>query len=91
MWIVSGVTNIMSDSFFIAIEYIISSSCNVDCIDEAIFPEGIGEIPKGFLVSGSNEIELIVYSSDSATLHLAMEEETARYISIADENELTEE
>ena len=78
-------------SLFITTEHIVGTACDVDGIDEAIFPEGIGEIPKGFLVSSNNEIELIVYSSDSATFNFTMQEEAARYISIADKNELTEE
>ena len=91
MGIICRITDVMADSVFVTIEHIICTASDIDGIDEAIFPEGIGEIPKGFLVSGSNEIELIIYPSDSATLHLAMQEKTARYFSIADENELTEE
>ena len=81
----------MPEAIFVTIEHIICTACDIDGIDEAIFPEGIGKVPEGFLVASGDEIELVVYPSDSATFNFTMQEEAAWYISIADENELTEE
>ena len=81
----------MSDTIFIAIEDIVGSACDVDGIDEAIFAEGISEIPKGFFVAGCNEVELVTDATDGAAFYLAMQEETRGDGAIANKDELTEE
>ena len=91
MRIICCITDIMPYTIFVAIEDIIGTASDVDGIDEAVFAEGIGEVPEGFLVTGGDVVELVVDTADGATLHLAMQEETAWYFSVADENELAEE
>ena len=76
MWIICRITNVMPYAVFTAIEHIISTASDVDGIDEAIFTEGIGKVPKSFLVAGGNEIELVTDATDGSTLHFAMQEET---------------
>ena len=91
MWVICRITKIMTEAGFIAIEYIISSACDVDGIDEAIFTEGIGKVPEGFLVASGDVVKLVANTTNGTTLHLAMQEETAWNHAIADEDELTEE
>ena len=91
MWIISRIANVMTDAIFITIEDIVGTAGDVDGIDEAVFAEGIGKVPKGFLVAGGDVVELVINAAYGATFHLAMQEETARYFSVADEDELAEE
>ena len=91
MWIFVWLSYVMFKSIFIAIEYVISTASDVDGINESVFAEGIGKVPEGFLVAGGDEIELVAYAPDGSTFHLAMQEETAWYFSIANEDKLAEE
>ena len=63
MRIIRRITNIMSYTIFAAIEYIVCSTSNIDGIDETVFAEGIGKVPKGFLVAGGVETEFVIISS----------------------------
>ena len=91
MWILFGITNIMSYCIFTTIIYIIGSTCNIDSINETVFAKGIGKVPKGFFMTGGNEVKLVANTTNGAALYLTMQEETARDGTIADENELAEE
>ena len=81
----------MSNTILIAIEYIVSAACDINGINETVFTESIGKVPKGFLVAGGDEIELVIDTANGAALHLAVQEETGGDGAIADEDELTEE
>ena len=63
MWIIRRITNVISDSILIAIEHIICASSDIDGIDEAVFSESIGKVPKGFLMAGGVETEFVIISS----------------------------
>ena len=63
MWIISYITYILSAPILTAIEYITGTACDIDGINESVFTEGICEVPKGFFVAGSDEIELVIISS----------------------------
>ena len=52
----------MSYTILTAIEDIISTTCDIDGIDETVFTESVGKIPEGFFVAGGNEIELVIIS-----------------------------
>ena len=64
--IISGIAYVMLDTIFIATEYIIGTTCNVDGINENVFAEIINKVPKGFLVAGSDVVKLIKMSKDAA-------------------------
>ena len=91
MWIISGIANIMSDAILTAIEEIIRSTSYVDGVDEAVFAEGIGKVPKGFFMAGGDEVKLVADAAYGATLHLVVQEEAAGDGAVADEDELAEE
>jgi hypothetical protein len=91
MRIVGSIAYIMPVACFVTIEHIIGTACNVDGIYETVFSKGIGEVPEGFFVASSDVVELIIDTANRATLYLAVQEETARYFSVADEDELAEE
>ena len=91
MWIIRRITDVVLGTVFTAIEDIIGTTCDVDCIHEAVFSEGIGKVPEGFFVASGNEVELVTDAANGASLHFAMQEETTRDGTIADENELSEE
>jgi len=65
----------MSNSIFATIEAIIITAGDVDGIDETVFAEGIGKVPKGFLVAGGDVVELVINAAYGATFHFAMQEE----------------
>ena len=81
----------MPEAILSAIEDIVGAASDIDSIDETIFAEGIGEVPKGFFVAGGNEVELVGDSANGATLYLAMQEEAGGDAAVADKDELTEE
>ena len=81
----------MPNAIFAAIEDIVCTACDVDSIDEAVFAEGIGEVPESFFMAGGDEVKLIADTANGATLHLAVQEETGGDGAVADKNELTEE
>ena len=60
MRIIHWFADVMTDTFFIAVEHIVCTASDVDDIDEAVFTEGIGEVPKGFLVASGDVVELVV-------------------------------
>ena len=91
MWIICLIADVMPESIFIAIENVVGTACDINGIDKAVFAEGIGEVPEGFFVAGGDVVELIVDTTDGATLHLAMQEETAWDSAVADKDELAEE
>ena len=62
MWIIGRITYVMSYTILTAIEDIISTTCDIDGIDETVFTESVGKIPEGFFVAGGNEIELVIIS-----------------------------
>jgi len=91
MWVIISIANVMSNTRFIAIEYIIGTASYVDGIDEAVFAEGIGKVPEGFLVASGDIEELVVNASYGTAFHLTMQEETARDGAITHKDELAEE
>ena len=52
MWIVCSIADVVPDAILVAIENIVGTAGDVDGVDEAVFAEGIGEVPEGFLVAG---------------------------------------
>ena len=66
MRIVGSIAYIMPVACFIAIEHIIGTASDIYGIDEAVFTEGIGKIPKGFLVAGGDVVKLINMSNGTA-------------------------
>ena len=59
MRIIRGGANVVPDAILTAIETIVCSAGDVDGVDEAVFAEGIGEVPEGFLVASGDEVELV--------------------------------
>ena len=90
MRIVGSIAYIMPVACFVTTVAMVCTTCNVDGIDETVFAEGIGKVPEGFLVTGGDEVKLVTNAANGSTLHLAMQEETARDGTIADENELAD-
>ena len=61
MWIIGGIAYVVPDAVLIATEHVIGPACDVDGVDEAVFTEGIGKVPKGFLESGGTVVPIISY------------------------------
>ena len=46
----------------------------VNGIDEAVFTEGISEVPESFLVASGDVVELVVNASNGTAFDLTMQE-----------------
>ena len=90
MRIICRITDVMSDTILTAIEDIVGTASDVDGINEAVFAEGIGKVPKGFFVAGGDEIELVVDAANGATFYLAVQEEAGGDGAITDKDELAD-
>ena len=59
---------------FVTTKHIVCTTCNVNGIDEAVFTEGISEVPEGFLVASGDVVELVVNASNGTAFDLTMQE-----------------
>ena len=60
----------------VAVEAVVGSAGDVDGIDETIFAEGVGKVPKCFLVAGGDVVKPIAYAANGSAFYFAMQIET---------------
>ena len=82
MWIFGDISDVMTDAISVAVEYIIGTASDVDGIEEAVFTEGIGKVPEGFLVAGGDVEELVFDTANGATFHLAIRQYEVRIVAV---------
>ena len=75
----------------VAVEAVVGSAGDVDGIDETIFAEGVGKVPKCFLVAGGDVVKSIAYAANGSAFYFAVQIETVGDGAVADKNELPEE
>ena len=75
----------------VAVEAVVGSAGDVDGIDETIFAEGVGKVPKCFLVAGGDVVKPIAYAANGSAFYFSVQIETVGDGAVADKNELPEE